>query len=76
MIRANGSSFDHNWLVVDSHGPEHFLTQDGKKIKIVLDDEAWKPEHVLVAVKWQEILVSGRYKEKRPAFQIVVCTVL
>ena len=64
VTRANGDPYDHNWLIVDSHGPKqpkHFLTQDGKEIKLVLDGDAWKPENVIVASKWQEILASGRY---------------
>ena len=64
MTRANGDPYDHNWLIVDSHGPEHFLTQDGKEINLILDGDAWKPETVLVASKWQEILASGRYMYK------------
>ena len=61
MTRANGDPYDHNWLIVDSHGPEHFLTHDGKEINLVLDSDVWKPENMLVSSKWQEILASGRY---------------
>ena len=49
------------------------MTNNGQKIKLALDDEAWKPDHVHAAVKWQEILVSGRYEQegKDPRFLVL-----